>query len=251
MQMVCEAANIAMPSLPDSDPAPAPPPAPPKAPEPVRPKEFTTNTQEFTIDDSVIKPHKVPRSEVEPKPKVPVVTAEEAPRAPKPAPKHDEPDEIAGSRVAGDLATVILLLRNLTENFEQHDLVQTKLIENIVYVRDRGEKLHERFKALGERIANLEQLLNVPRTVEQAGTGDVAVHDVAADVAFDNLTSSVNSMSEIVGSVKDEVRQVMQSTLQSAEATKLSEVRAVLAKISSEFAALQQLTLESLSETAS
>ena len=230
MGMISEATGVPIPILPAPEPSKPATPEPPKPAAPEvqksipKPKSDASPPQEFTIGEGAIK-YKETRAEAKAR-----AASEEVP--------VESPVEPESKNM--DLSEVVLLLRNLTENFEQHDQVQTKLIENIIFVRDRNEKLHERVKGLSERISNLEQQLNVPRPAESV---DVEVHSPDLEI----LTSSVNSMSKIVESEKDEVQQAMQSE----EASKLAEVRATLNRISNEFSALQQLTLESLSESPS
>jgi len=124
----------------------------------------------------------------------------------------------------------------------------TKLIENVVYVRDRFEarqtKLVERVKGLDARLGTIEEKLDIHPQVQSSG---IAREDMEAIAEI--VTNSVNSLGSIVDSLKKDLRQTMAESTQHQESDKLATIQASLAKVTSEFTSLRDLTLEFLQET--
>ena len=144
-----------------------------------------------------------------------------------------------------DSSETVALLEKLQELMVRSLEIQAALAENIIHVRDRFEmrqtKLVERVKGIDTRLEAIEQKLDIPR--QDAST--IAHEDIEAIAEI--VSNTVNSMNEAVGSIKDEVRS-MASSVNKASTDRIAQVQASIARINNEFTALQQLTLESLSE---
>lgn len=145
-----------------------------------------------------------------------------------------------------DASTKAILERILALNVMANKKINA-LAENVIYVRDRFEmrqtKLVERVKGLEARLVTIEGKLDIQ---PQAG-GGVSQEDMNAIAEV--VSQSVNSMSEVVGSMKGELQKAMESSIKNADNDRLARVQASLLKVTNEFAALRELTLEFLPET--
>jgi len=140
------------------------------------------------------------------------------------------------------LQSPIEILKRIEEAVTLSLTIQEKLAENIIYVRDRGDKLHDRFKNLSERLAIIEAKLELPVQGEIDG-GQLKEQFVA-------MTESVNSIGTAVHSMKADVHQVMESTLNQKASDRIAQIQASLTHITNEFEALRELALESFDESA-
>jgi hypothetical protein len=166
----------------------------------------------------------------------PATMAEEIPTK---APRTTDPME-----VLRHIEAVVMTLLNYEE----------KIADNIVYVRDdviklhsRNDKLNEKMRALHERIAALEEKLQLPTPPMPQEAAEPVVDQELRD-QVQSVIVSVNSMSSAVNTMKQEVQQVVESSLHQSASDRVQQIQSSLARISSEFGALRELALETFSE---
>jgi hypothetical protein len=175
---------------------------------------------------------------------------------------------------AQDDSQVVLLLQQLQELLVKSLEIQQAIAENVIYVRDtakeRHVKLTERVKGLEGKMESIEKIVQAPvqlqdttgineklTVIEQKletnghATGERHISEQDREAVAELIATSVNSMQSVVTEIKGEVQQIMQSTIQRSDADRLAQIKASLARISNEFTALRELTLESLSEAPS
>jgi hypothetical protein len=179
----------------------------------------------------------------------PMPVSSKAPSPPSQPPPAMEPANEVEPIVKEESKDTTALLEKLQELMIKSLEIQMALAENVLYVRDRFEtrqtKLVERVKALDERLDAIEAKLDLKPVANGAGIS----HDDIEQIA-EIVSNSVSSMTEVVGSIRTEVQQTMQSAIQKADTDRIAKVQASIAKINNEFTALRELTLESLSEVA-
>jgi hypothetical protein len=190
-----------------------------------------------------------PESKIAPPPQ----TAAPAPpqTATPPAPESEEemenvqePEREERSDVTDE--AILNVLTKMNDMLSTSLEIQSKLAENIIYVRDRGDKLHEKVKHLDEQLTIIYgaisglQMPEVPQNQQ-----DVSLSPEAT-AQMELVIDSVNSITGVVNSIKDEVKQTMSATIQATETGRLARIQGSLSKISSEFEALRELTLEFL-----
>jgi hypothetical protein len=134
----------------------------------------------------------------------------------------------------------VKLLQNIENMVTAVLTIQEKLAENIIYVRDRGDALHGKFKSLNERIAALEAKLDIPAPREEI--------DPELGHKMEQVVVSVNSISEAVHSMKAEVQQVVETSMSEKASDRIAQIQSSLTRISSEFGALRELTLDAFAE---
>ena len=162
--------------------------------------------------------------------------------------ENDQPEEVVEAPPqTTSQDDVIALLRKL---FEVNVMTLQRIdaiAENVIHIRDRFEirqtKLVERVKGLDGRLDTIEEKLDIQ---PQAGIDQKDIEDIA-----NIISSSVNSLNTIVRSMGEEVRQSMQTTIQNSNTDRMALVQASLTKLTGEFTALRELTLEFLPEASS
>ena len=122
------------------------------------------------------------------------------------------------------------ILMNVQDLLTASLTYQEKLVENIVYVRDRGDKLHEKLKSLSERVAAIELKVDQPVHVEMP--------------QLDTIKTSVNSIGMAVENMKEEVGGIVRAAMNEERSAQLEQVKTSIARITSEFDALRELALE-------
>lgn len=160
--------------------------------------------------------------------------------APAPTPEQKLQPTVPASTEEAKSQEPADVLQRIEEAIMVSLAIQEKLAENIIYVRDRGDKLHDRFKNLSERLAILEAKLELPAPAE-IDTGRL-------EEKFTSIAESVSSIGTAVSSMKVEVHQVMESTINQTASDRIAQVQASLTRINNEFGALRDLALESFSE---
>jgi DNA repair exonuclease SbcCD ATPase subunit len=180
-------------------------------------------------------------------------------------PIEEEEEEETPMRTAGynkkewdKWARVTVALRALKRLLASHqsdgDSAKWQPRTNIVYVRDdviklhsRNDKLNEKMRALHERIAALEEKLQLPTPPMPQGTVEPVVDQELRD-QVQSVIVSVNSMHSAVNAMKQDVQQVVESSLHQSASDRVQQIQSSLARISSEFGALRKLALETFAE---
>jgi len=112
---------------------------------------------------------------------------------------------------------------------------QESLAENIIYIRDRGDKLHDKVRALADRISTIETKMDIPITIEMP--------------QLENLKVSVNSIGIAVDNMKAEVGQTVEKVFLAEKTGQMSQLRESVTRIASEFDALRDLALEAMGDS--
>ena len=118
----------------------------------------------------------------------------------------------------------VQILHNIETLITDAFQVQEKLAENIIYIRDRGDRLNERVKSL-------ESKLQIP----QPQTSSNNLEEIQQLIA-----TAVNSMNDTVRGMKQ---------VNTVRSDCIDQIKYSLDRITSEFKILSELMLDELSET--
>jgi hypothetical protein len=147
---------------------------------------------------------------------------------------------------------ILASLKHIQEQLDASLTYQEKFVENLVYVRERGDKLHEKLKSVSERLQKLESLMEVPITVDMPQLESVknSVNSVGSAVGSmkKDIDSSLVAGAEAIGSamikVKQEIEKTVRDTAREGQTNEIMKMKASVARISGEFEALRELLLE-------
>jgi hypothetical protein len=169
-----------------------------------------------------------------------------------PPPPSSPPTLEFANEVEPNIKDTIALLEKLQDLMIKSMEIQVAVAENVLHVRDRFEtrqtKLVDRVKGLDDRLAAIEAKLDA-QPDSRVVTSAAGISQESIESIAEIVSDSVSSMRGTVDNIKEEVQLAMQSAIQNTDRDRMANIKESLSKITSEFVALRELTLESLSET--
>ena len=138
---------------------------------------------------------------------------------------------------------ILAMLQKINETAETALTYQEKMVENIFYVRERCDKLSNKLKSISDRLLAIETRLE-----EGFEITPQIPSNKKSETIISLIESAVDSVRSTVNSVKGEVQNTVQLALKQDNDNKMLQIQYSLSRITSEFNALKELTLDSITE---